>query len=767
MPKPPTSSASHAVEAAAAGAAATTTIDPHVLQDLAAALLEESDYHDTYLIASDGVHVAACRFILAARSSVLKKMLYGNFREAQASTICMVGYDSRTLQAVVDYCCTNALHLASTRTTNNGNNDKSRSSSSSSSRRMEQLVQVYNAADFLDLHGLATLAEREIRKTMSACPSLACLVLNLAATSDSPVSQYALQMIEVRPYVALDSSNSNSNSSNSNSSRGANTCVGGGVECLQPEWLLYVMKSQSIAAGEFFLFYMLNRWYEHHVKRSNNKAASSSNQNKQKASSSSSSSSGSACASSFSPLDVAYQCAKYIQFDNIEPQILLDDALQKKCPWMSPTWIFDAIAKQALRASHDRIWSVQCRGGGGNGGYGGSSGAGIASSSSSNSASASCMKSRILVEGAGHPNANGIYYLSISGLTRGGDLYSKREISVGQEYVYTLSCRLAPTDQKNEGNGTSNSGGAASTMDASGSTTSATMVECRIFCSKLLSHAAISTLHDIQQFNRIRGHLDPVFQPILQILSVEAPSSPSLTRASTNHPTPLHDTFHRLQVSDGDWAMPATLASTPHLRELIQRGDLVENSIIQVLDFGLYLTDRSDNSGSNSINSSCCCLHIQRISIVNANPGQEFGTPRPFVYQGAVGNNSNNNNETTTGSGHSSVASGSYGERVLGTGGIQNLYTCTYPLDRQAKDTKIPRTGWLVAEHGQGPSPGCTWIPGVIRSDTVASAPAVSAAGSSSSSSSSSSGPSVATAPTSNIAENSVSLANMGLSTRR
>jgi hypothetical protein len=74
-----------------------------VARDLLAALQDE-ELTDVYLVGGDGVQVPTCRFVLAARSKVLKRMLYGSFREAKSSTICMMGYDSSVLRAVVDYC---------------------------------------------------------------------------------------------------------------------------------------------------------------------------------------------------------------------------------------------------------------------------------------------------------------------------------------------------------------------------------------------------------------------------------------------------------------------------------------------------------------------------------------------------------------------------------------------------------------------------------------------------------------------------------------
>jgi hypothetical protein len=88
------------------------------------------------------------------------------------------------------------------------------------------------------------------------------------------------------------------------------------------------------------------------------------------------------------------------------------------------------------------------------------------------------------VEGAGRQNANGVYY-RIDGLAN-GELYSKREVACGQQYVYTLSISLNKDQQ----------------------------VECRLFCSKLLTHRAVKSL--VRNLDGV-----PSFQPILQVIRID------------------------------------------------------------------------------------------------------------------------------------------------------------------------------------------------------------------------------------------------------
>jgi len=97
--------------------------------------------------------------------------------------------------------------------------------------------------------------------------------------------------------------------------------------------------------------------------------------------------------------------------DYVGPDILLDKQVQDCC-FIAPERINMAFAKQALRASQNNVWTVQCRG--------------------------KTSVDRILVEGCGTRDANGLYY-RIAGLANRGGLYSKREVAFGQENIYTLS----------------------------------------------------------------------------------------------------------------------------------------------------------------------------------------------------------------------------------------------------------------------------------------------------------------------------------------
>jgi hypothetical protein len=393
----------------------TVSVNTAVIQDLLQAIQDE-EMNDLSLVGRDGAQVPANRFVLAARSKVLKRMLYGSFREASSTKIPFYDHDGVILEAIVEYCCRNAIPKFRLYIHRNA----------SSARR---LVQLYKAADYLELTGLAKLVAQMAHNLTSRYPPLACAVYD-EADLDTKVSKDSLLMIQCRPYVTLPPDNE----------------TGGGIDSLSEAKLLSIYDDKEVKAGELFLFEMLQKWLE--------------------------------LSEHPDAIKVVKTCAEHLQLENIEPQDLLN--VVKESGFCSEKKITDALTHQALRASHNMVWSLSSRG--------------------------RPDIERILVEGAGSQNANGIYYY-IDGLAN-GELYSKREVACGQQCVYTLSISVSKDQQ----------------------------MECRIFSSKVLTHRAVKTL--ARSRNR-----DPTFQPLLQIIRIDdepgdegttAPSTGSNTRSTTS-----------------------------------------------------------------------------------------------------------------------------------------------------------------------------------------------------------------------------------------
>ena len=364
-----------------------------VIQDLLRAVQDE-EMTDLALVGCDGAAIPASRFVLSARSPVLKRMLCGSFRESSAQEI-PLEYDGIILEAIVEYCCRNEI-------------PKFRLYVHRNAHSARRLVQLYKAADYLQLTGLAKLVAQMAHNLTSRYPPLACAVYD-EADLDTKVSRDALLIIQCRPYVTLP----------------PDLETEGGIDCLCPSKLMTAFIDEDVKASELFLFEMLEKWLELCGYPEGRR--------------------------------VAQDCASHLHLEDIETKDLI--SIVKASGLCSDKSITDAITMQALRASQNHIWTLSSRG--------------------------RPTIERILVEGAGSPNVNGIYY-HINGLAN-GELYSKREVACGQQHVYTLS--ISPTED--------------------GTT------ECRIFCSQLLTHKAIRTLA------KNRTTRDPAFQPLLQIIKTE------------------------------------------------------------------------------------------------------------------------------------------------------------------------------------------------------------------------------------------------------
>ena len=556
-----------------------------VAQDLAQAAARR-DVYDVTLVGcdDDDVPVPASRFVLAARSPVLRRMLYGPFQEAKTNSVRLLAYSSAILQAVVEFCSCGGVDefLQTQRSLHN------------KEASVRQWVQLELAADYFELPELQDLAEHRTRILMTQYPALACAVFD-EAILESDLSNCAWQIMALRPYVALDRGNSNDDDNN----------IGGGLECmLKGDRVLELARNPHIAAGELFLFQMLLRWFQ---------------------------------AAPASRKTVARECMLHIQLENIEPRELLAASIQS-CPFVNKERIFTAVAKQALLASQNRIWTMQCRG----------------------RLETTC--ERVLVEGAGVRDANGLYY-RIPGLTT-GDLYTKREVACGQQHVYTLSCCRRGDD----------------------------VLECRIFQSQLLSHGAVPRLVRSAAVSETPTTivLGPTVQPVLQVLDVEQPSvSDKLSRASTSRDSRK---LYCLTLSDGDYYMSATLSNS--LAPLLETGEISKHSIVQVLEFRLH----------QPVDESCY-VHITKVSVIMASPGNQFGNPVPG-HEAKVD--------------FSSFRAVDFQDDDTDGARLRNLYSCSYPsLSSMSFNTKIPRTGWDIDEHGCSPSPSCTWIPATRASSST------------------------------------------------
>lgn len=601
---------------------------------------------DMCLIGADDVPIPAIRFVLAARCPVLRRMLYGSFREAQSSSICLMAYDSLVLRAIVEFCSTNQIsHFANhlsyyfTTTTNNSAINSNHGTSPFEihpEQAARWIVQLAQAADYLGLSELEQQATTLARDCMMQSPALACAVWD-ESTPGSTLHIDAQTMIECRPYVVLDDAQSHPGvglyRTNSPTwiTHYANHVRAGGIECLSDARIIELYRNPNIAAGEAFLLEMLQRWVKVYAKKYTETAA----------------------------FDIATQCL--IRFEDIDPKKLLNPTTLQTCPWVPRERVYAAVAMQALRASHDRVWRIRCRG-------------------------KQTEVERVLVEGAGMNDANGVYY-HISKLAH-GDLYSKRELACAQQNVYTLSCCRRDD-----------------------------MIECRIFSTPLLTSGAVTRMARSLSVSTAPppfAWVDPTFQPVLQIYRLDIPlrldetlQPSSSTRLSSSPNSSFlastSDNLHRVLLSDGTSLIPGTLAQP--LRQLVESEEIRTLSVVKILEFGLY--ERGD--------PSCAHIHISKLAIVISTAAYRFGNPShlPPMSHGKE-------SPITTlfdqldGS-HFYTEKGKVEQDGL-SNGLRQLYSCTYSGDNQSVgsgiifSTKIPSSGWKVEQHGSEPSPHCDWL---------------------------------------------------------
>jgi hypothetical protein len=629
--------------------------------------------------------VPANRFVLAARSPVFRKMLYGKFAEAQSSTIYLPEMESETLRVIVHFCLHHELA---------GVVDPP----SSSSLLLQSLVRTSKAAQYLELPVLQELAEDRILRMMVREPGLACFVYEWSH-EDSRCSKMALAMIEQRPYVTL-------------SFQDDDPAVG----ILSTTKLRRILSTPNIAAGEWFLLQVLQHWHQYQLQQQpqngTNTISREHDEHEEE------------MITTCSLLEITREiCDTCIRLEEIEPTHLLQPQLQKSCPFIPPERILMAVAQQALVASMQQSWKLSCsRGSGG--------------------------MDRCLVENSGDVHANGFYYRIHTLSARKSShntttaLYSKREIATGQARVYHLSRCLVKrptTTQPVERNDTTTKTAENNNDDANVNETN-DYYEYRIFASPFLTTGAVRQFHEMNLQNTI----DPFFQPVVQFIDITAPSSSSSTTCSippisemtkygavdlststnttwssnasfsmdenswetTVIPTPIRK-YYRIRLSDGEHFVPGTLSR--ELNTLVKNG-LQENHVIRILEFGLY-----------TLHDQTTAVHIMKASVVSTLPLFRFGNPVAISNADANGTTNVTPKQQEPPEGNhrhdkSTVESGA-------PDGVQNLYRCRQFVNHSDNHhhsglERIPSTGWIL-EEGASPAPTCTWIPAAGGSTTA------------------------------------------------
>lgn len=168
-----------------------TSAEELPLNNVFTKLLNEESMQDVSLQGIDGTVIKANRCILAARSDIFHKMLYGKFSEA-SKPIIEVGYSGSILQAVVQYIYTNHPDFFK--------------HDSLKAVQVKSIADLSNAASYFNLPRLGERTKDFACAVLHKDLSLSCdfLLEFGSAGPEAPVRDVALDIIHTDPATILD-----------------------------------------------------------------------------------------------------------------------------------------------------------------------------------------------------------------------------------------------------------------------------------------------------------------------------------------------------------------------------------------------------------------------------------------------------------------------------------------------------------------------------------------------------------------------------------
>ncbi|KAL7553056.1 hypothetical protein ACHAWF_016304 [Thalassiosira exigua] len=255
-----------------------------LLHDLSSLLFDE-EVADVRLVpeksgGGDAAPVPAIRAILAARSPVFRRMLYGEFREHEGDAEVRLDYSGRVLRLLVEFCFTDKLSLGGAGEGGGG------SGSDSPEERARLLARLSGAAHYLDIPKLEHDVRVRLEARMVECPSLACAILDEASgmLSGEELGAIAMERVRARPRAALlrredgcgvvggcglatgtgfpSASSAGGSGGGGGDRRGTATEDRGGVVSLNASLLEQVIFDDKSAASELTKFLCLQKWVE-------------------------------------------------------------------------------------------------------------------------------------------------------------------------------------------------------------------------------------------------------------------------------------------------------------------------------------------------------------------------------------------------------------------------------------------------------------------------------------------------------------------------
>jgi hypothetical protein len=228
-------------------AAITTMLSPKAKDQRGLAVdiissIDNDEMHDMILLSIDGGEIPASRFVLGARSPVLRQMLFLNStNRVTTSSELKITYSAAVVRALVYYCRTNDLDDISLPT-----NEES----------LRELVKLSQCAIELELVGLEALVDNLVASLCQVDPDVACTFFDEAASGGGKppvdsIKSIALGFIRRNPEAAL---------LRKNHPRGQHFF--GGITSLQVESLKEILNDSAICTEEINLFRAIVIWAE-------------------------------------------------------------------------------------------------------------------------------------------------------------------------------------------------------------------------------------------------------------------------------------------------------------------------------------------------------------------------------------------------------------------------------------------------------------------------------------------------------------------------
>jgi hypothetical protein len=276
------------------------------------AYLKSEEVHDFTLEGNDGISFGANRYMLAARSSVFKKMLLGAFKEASSNSV-QLDYPGAVLKSLVEYVyfdtADDLLALPMNPSANN---------LPSSMVRIESLVTLAAAAVYFNLPGLCKHCFDSVSKFLEEMPALSFALLE-ACVQHGPLipdefGELAKTELCKNVHEAVSSV---------------------AVSILSATTLQKVLEEPETGIDEFKLFEILRLWANHTAAQESDIAENCSRRS------------------------IVSALAGYIRLECINPQLL--STVVTSSDLFTPEQLLQAFQKQALAAQETHGVFFNCK----------------------------------------------------------------------------------------------------------------------------------------------------------------------------------------------------------------------------------------------------------------------------------------------------------------------------------------------------------------------------------------------------------------------